>query len=199
MDMNTAYFTLLSRALAIHSIVLVPFCVFSAIRPPHLIEVEFPPPLGHSRDERRAVKVPRYPPCQSVAFLIAVYLCDVFFIYPFTREGTVKDDSFHFILRIIGTIGLVIHVLAAIGWSNIRPNWLAAERNYGLWYSKIWKAYYMSFIVTGVAIMIPLFYLGLWHLGATAFNLVPIIGRAMYQAYLPLNAFRKAKIEGNTE
>ena len=190
MDVGTVWFTILSRLLALQSIVLIPFLLFAAIRPPSYVEVEFPPPLGCSSNERKIVKVPRYPSFLSLAILIVFDLSDIIFIYPFTEEGIAKADSLPVAFRLVGIVGLVIHVIMAVGWSSVEPNWQAAEYKYGLWFSRDWTVYYMSFIVTATAIGIPLFLLALWLIIDAAIGLVPILGRAMYEAYAPLKGLK---------
>lgn len=184
MDISTAYLTILSTVLAVKTVLLFVCFVFTAFLPPDEIEVEFPPPEGYSGTERKTVEVPEYPSCQAIGFLILVYVYDIIMIYPYTRKGSESEHSLVYLL--VGIVSLGIQTMAAIGWSGITPSWLAAERHYGLWHSKIWSCYYMSFILTGVAIGLPLLYRGMWLIITFTITVAPTVWRAIYEAYRPL-------------
>lgn len=184
MDINTSYVTILSTVLAVQILLLLPCFLLAVFRPPDEIEVEFPPPPGYSGTERRKVDVPKYPSCSKLFFLIAIYVFDIVMIYPYTRNGLVSEHSILFVL--VGVVSLTFQVLAAIGWSGIKTSWLAAERSYGLWHSKAWTCYYMSFILTGVAIALPLLYKGIWFLIDFTVAIAPTSWTAIYNAYAPL-------------
>jgi hypothetical protein len=181
MDISTSYFTILSSILAFETILLFPCFLFTAILPPDEIDVEFPPPEGYSGTERKTVTVPKYPSCSEIGFLIALYIFDIILLYPYTREGVTNEPRFLYF--VISIVCLGIQTLAAIGWSGIKMSWLAAERGYGLWYSKAWTCYYMSFILTGIAIGLPFLYRGIWIIVMFAISFAPTAWRAIYNAY----------------
>lgn len=184
MDISTSYLTILSSVLAVETLLLFPCFLLVALRPPNEIGVEFPPPPGYSGTEQRTVNVPKYPSCSKLFFLIAIYVFDIVMIYPYTRNGLVSKHSKLYLL--VGIVTLAFQVFAAIGWSGIKTSWLAAERSYGLWYSKAWTSYYMSFILTGVAIGLPLLYKGIWFLIDLTIAIAPTSWAAIYNAYAPL-------------
>ena len=81
---------------------------------------------------------------------------------------------------------LVAQTAAAVGWSGISVSWLAAEKKYGLWHSKAWSSYYLSFILVGVGIGVPLLFNTSWHIVEYSLLFAPTIGKAFYEAYAPL-------------
>jgi hypothetical protein len=187
MDTSTAYFTLLSTILAIKVLLLLPLCLFVLVLPAPEIEVEFPPPPGYSGTERRTVKVPTYPSFSSLLFLSIVYTVDIILVYPFTRHGNECQPSPLQMTLMIG--GLGIQTMAAVGWSGISSSWLSAEKKYGLWHSWAWGCYYLSFILVGVTIGLPLFYMALWHVGEYMTLIAPTVWDAFYHAFAPIYSF----------
>lgn len=187
MDISTAYLTILSTVLAVKIVLLVLLFVITTFLPPDEIEVEFPPPEGYSGTERKTVEVPEYPSCQALGFLILVYIYDIIMIYPYTRKGSESEHSLVYLL--VGIVSLGIQTMAAIGWSGITSSWLAAERHYGLWYSKTWSCYYLTFILTGFAIGLPLLYKGMWLVITFTITSGPTVWRAIYEAYRPLKCW----------
>ena len=183
--MNTA-FTILSKLLAIQSLALLPFFLFTAIFPPNTVPTEFPPPLGYSGDERKIVHIPCYPSAYEFGFLIAVYISGIVFLYPFTKNAA--DNGCPLVLY-LGIFALMVQIIAAVGWSGIEPNWLAAGHQYGLWHSKIWSGYYMSFIITGALIGISLLSLGVSYVWTATLTVVPIAKDALRNAYAPFIAW----------
>jgi len=184
MDISTSYLTILSTALAVETLLLLPCFLLAVFLHPDEIEVEFPPPSGYSGTESRTVDVPEYPSSPKLFFLIAIYVFDIVMIYPYTRNGLVSEHSILYLL--VGIMSLAFQVMAAIGWGGIKTSWLAAERSYGLWYSKAWTCYYMSFILTGVAIGLPLLYKAIWFLIDFTMAIAPTLWTAIYNAYAPL-------------
>lgn len=184
MDISTSYLTILSTVLAAETLLLLPCFLLAAILPPGEIEVEFPPPRGYSGNEKRTVGVPKYPSSLNLFFLIAIYLFDIVMIYPHTQSGLVSEHSILHLL--VGIVSLTFQVMAAVGWGGIKTSWLAAEKGYGLWHSKAWTCYYMSFILNGLAIGLPLLYKGIWFLIAFTMASAPISWTAIYNAYAPL-------------
>jgi|SRR5277367_695616 len=184
MDTTTAYFTLFSTLLALKTLILLPLCLYTLILPPRTEEVEFPPPAGYSGSERKTVEVPKYPSFSDLFFLVIVYAMDIVFIYPATRHGIEIQPNSALIAVLGGAIGL--QAIAAVGWSGISMSWLAAEKKYGLWHSKAWSAYYMSFILVGVGIGLPLLSIWTWHVWKYTIVIAPIVGKAFYDAYEPL-------------
>lgn len=184
MNICTSYSSIISTLLAVETILLLPCFLLAAILPPDEIEVEFPPPEGYSGTERKTVKVPEYPSCQELGFLTMVYVFDIIMLYPHTREGIKSEHSFIYLLA--GVVCFGIQTMAAIGWSGIKTSWLAAERSYGLWHSKRWSCYYMSFVLTGIVIALPLLYKGLWLTITFTVASAPTVWRAVCEAYKPL-------------
>jgi hypothetical protein len=184
MDVSTAYLTILSTVLAVETLVLLPCFLLAAILPPDEIEAEFPPPPGYSGTENRTVDVPEYPSSLNFLSLIAIYVFDIIMIYPYTQNGLVIEHSI--LYQLIGIVSLTFQAMAAVGWSGIKTSWLAAEKGYALWYSKAWTCYYMSFILTGVAIGLPLLYKGIWFVIDFTIAIAPTSWIAIYNAYAPL-------------
>jgi len=184
MDTTTAYFTLFSTLLALKILILFPLCLYTTVRPPQDDEVEFPPPPGYCGSERKTVQVPKYPSCPDLLFLILVYAMDIVFMYPATRRGVEVELNSALIAFLGGALGL--QAAAAVGWSGISMSWLAAEKKYGLWHSKAWSAYYLSFILVGVGIGLPLLFIWTWHIGKYTIVIAPTVGKAFYDAFAPL-------------
>jgi len=184
MDTTTAYFTLFSTLLALKILILFPLCLYTMIVPPQDEEVEFPPPPGYSGTERKTIEVPKYPSFSDLLFLILVYAMDIVFIYPATRHG--NEAQLNPALTAFLGGALALQAAAAVGWSGISMSWLAAEKKYGLWHYKTWSAYYMSFILVGVGIGLPLLFIWTWHVGTYAIVIAPTVGKAFYDAYAPL-------------
>lgn len=184
MDISATYFTILSRSLALQSLILIPIFMFTALFVPKEVAIDFPPPLHYSGNDRKIVRVPTYPPAKAVGFLIVVYLGDIICLYPFTQATAEKKDIP--IISYFGIIGLILQTMATIGWSGMRPSWLAAQYQHGLWHSKKWTVYYMSFIINGIGIGISVFILGYWLMIRFIMIIMPIIREVFYYAYIPL-------------
>ena len=184
MDICGSYLSILSTILAFKILLLAPCFFITAILPPNESEVEFPPPEGYSGTERKCINVPKSPGFQALGFLILVYLFDIIMLYPYTHKGSGSEHSLVYLLAGIASLG--IQTMAAIGWSGIKASWLAAERNYGLWHSTTWSCYYWSFILTGIAIGLPLLYKGIWVVISFTITFAPTVWRAIYEAYMPL-------------
>ena len=105
-------------------------------------------------------------------------------IYPLTRNGEDIELNWVFSAGIGGV--LWVQVVAAVGWSGISMSWLSAEKKYGLWHSKSWSYYYLSFILVGVGVGVPAIFIGLVFIGRQLVRGVPIMGKAFYDAYAPL-------------
>lgn len=184
MDIGPSYFTIFSRLLAAKVALLCLLSLVVAVIPPENVEIEFPPPDGYSGAERRTVEVPKYPSFRQVGFLVIIYIFDIIFLYPFTYEG--GSNKRNIIVFLAGNAFLVLQTVAAVGWSGIRTSWLAAENGYGLWHNPAWSAYYMSFILTGVAIGLSLLYKALWEVIIFTIVVAPTVWEAFYHAYTPL-------------
>jgi hypothetical protein len=184
MDIGPSYFTILSRLLAIKTTILFLLCLVVAIIPPANVEVEFPPPASYSVVERKIVNVPKYPSFREVGFLVIIYFSDIIFLYPFTYEGSATKNNI--IIFLVGIAFLGLQIMAAVGWSGIQTSWLAAERKYGLWHSLAWSSYYMSFILTGVAIGLPLLYRAVWEVILFIIAVASTTWKALSYAYAPL-------------
>jgi len=182
MDINASYFTLVSSTLAVQTIVLVPFFLYSLFFPPCAVEVEFPPPAECSVKETKKVYIPNYPSCLEYLFLIAVYLLDIIFLYPFTRAGS---EIANWISSLVSLVVLFLQMSLAIGWGGTDASWLAAEKKLGLWSNKAWSCYYMDFISTSVAIGVPLGYEVSWMVVRFVVGVTPSVWMALCQAYAP--------------
>jgi hypothetical protein len=197
MDIDTSYYTILTRIQAVQTIILLPLYLYALLFPPARADVEFPSPLKLVL-ERKAVSVPQRPSSSDIRFLLLTFLSEILLLYPYTYHGkanlveAIKSNSkmeavLVFCIMLVGFVHFFIRSAAAIGWSGMRPNWLAAERGHGLWQYPAWSCYYMSFILTGTAIGIGL----LMKLGWLVLSLctevgVPLLWDAYYQAYVPL-------------
>jgi hypothetical protein len=187
MDLESTYSAILSTILAIKISLLVPLFLLTAILPPLCTEVECPAPKGDTGT--KTLDIPDYPSPKSLAFLIAVYFFDILLLYPYTPDGanTPYDSSF----RIVGVIGILLQTMSAIGWAGIEPNWDTAEALYGLWFNKFWSWYYMSFILVGIAIGLPLIYKAMWWCGELTVLIAPMTWKAICNAYAPLKVWQK--------
>jgi hypothetical protein len=184
MDIIFSYSTVLSTCLAVKIVLLCLLCLVVVVVPPVNIEVEFPPPTGYSRAVRKTVEVPKYPSLRDLIFLVIVYIFDIIFIYPLTYEGAATKKNI--IIVLVAATFLTFHLIASASWSGIETSWLSAEKKFGLWHSPAWSIYYMSFILTGVAIGLPFLYVIIWGVIIFVDAITPNMGKALYQAYAPL-------------
>lgn len=196
MNIDTSYYTIVTRILAVQTIILLPLYLYALLFPPATADVEFPSPL-QTIPERKLVSVPQHPSSSDLRFLLLSFLSEILLLYPYTYQGkanlveAMKSNSKKEVILMSGFIlvGLVyfsIRCSAAIGWSGMRQNWLAAERGHGLWQYPSWSCYYMSFILTGTAIGIGLLMKLGWLVLCLCTESVPLLWNAYYQAYVPL-------------
>jgi hypothetical protein len=195
MDINTSYYTVLTRILAVKTIALVPLYIYTKIVPPPKANVEFPSPLA-TVPERKTVSVPRYPSSSDLRFLLTTYNLDIIILYPYTRAGSswqasldrshTRDMLLLLGLLLCGWGYFFFRVSSAVGWSGIRPNWAAAERKHGLWNYPAWSCYYMSYIISGIFIGIGLgFKLACFALSSCMY-FGPGLLEVYRQTYVPL-------------
>jgi hypothetical protein len=187
MDSGTSYFTFLASLLAAETIVLAPFLLYSLVFPTQLRSLTFAPPNGDSKDRQtKVVKVAERPYFGDYVYLIMFLILDTIFLYPFTRNGLAMFSE-HPILCAVGTLVLSAHAVMALGWSTIKPSWMAAEKNLGLWNMPAWSSYYLAFILTGVSIGIPLACQGIYLVVRLLTEVMPTIWKALCSAYAPLS------------
>lgn len=184
MDLLTSYYTILSTILAVQVQALFPLFVILLVFPPKYIESEFPAPRWYKETGTRVINVQKYPAARDILLFIAVFLADIILLYPYIR--TESQAQFSCLYRTAGSVFLCLQFGAAAGWSSIRSDWLAAERNFGLWRSKPWAVYYMTFILTSLACCGPLLFVGCWAAMEFAISELPHVGHAFYHAYKPL-------------
>jgi hypothetical protein len=179
MDILTAYYTILAPIIRLGIVILTFLCVFCTFcSAPQHVAAEFPAPKGYKETGTRIIKVQKYPSFKDTLLLWAVFCLDSMIPRPFEapQEGW----------PVWGMCLLVPQAAVAIAWSGIRGDWLAAERNMGLWGSKWWSAYYMTFILVTVACVGPMVFLASWKLLELAIWMAPHILSAFYHAYKPL-------------
>jgi len=184
MDIVTAFCTILSTLLALQLLILFPLAIFLLIFPPGYIQAEFPAPRGYEETGARIINVQVYPAARDILLLIVIFLADIIFLYPYTRAGSRAEISL--LHRTTGVILLCVQFAAAVAWSSIRGDWLAGERNFGLWGSKTWAAYYMTFILNSLACEGPLVFVGCTTCAEFVISQVPLVWYAFYHAYKPL-------------
>ena len=184
MDIFTAFYTILSTLLALQLLILFSLVIFLLIFPPGYIQAEFPAPQGHNETGTRIINIQAYPAARDIFLLIVIFFADIIFLYPYTQAGLNAEISV--LHRTTGVFLLCVQFAAAIAWSSIRRDWLAGERNFGLWGSKTWAVYYMTFILNSLACEGPMIFVG----GRTCVEFVisqgPFIWYAFYHAYKPL-------------
>src|SRR5271156_4166918 len=189
-DVAAAFALLLSEGLAIQITVLLILFLFTLVRIPKDVEIEFPAPTGIKHqpltEKARPVEVPQYPTCRDISFLILLYLVDIVLLYPYTLES--REERNLLLLQLVSIVVFPLQVAAAHGWGSISPSWLAAQRRHGLWHSNAWRLYYMSFILTGVAIGLLIMGRGIALIILQLIALLPAIWRAQCHAFLPLKS-----------
>ena len=185
MDLETSYNGFLSSVFALAIAILFLALLFTIFWYPGEDEVECPSPTGG--EETKVVKVPKYPQPASIAFLILIYVLDILILYPCTQDGL--ENEFHWLYVCAANVGALVHILAAIGWSSIERNWLTAEARYALWFNKYWSCYYWSFILTGIAVGLPIFYKSVWGLFNIILRVVLTMCGAICNAYAPFKAW----------
>jgi hypothetical protein len=198
----TSYYDFLSAVLALKLFVLLFILLFVIVRRPVLKKVACldPPPLLLGKTylwsnlklvglpavecPRKVIDVPKYPPAESIAFLISIYAFDIIMLYPYTKEGsTRKLPSVFFLATIVGSI---LQTTSAVGWSCVEANWRSVERRYALWHNRPWSCYSWSFILTGMAIGVPLVYQSVWMVGNfVVINILPVLLAAGLNAVAP--------------
>jgi hypothetical protein len=147
------------------------------------VDAEFPAPKGYKETGTRIITVQKYPSFKDIFLLLAVFYLDSVILRLIEAP---RETWPYYWFRMFGMFLLIPQGTAAIAWSSIRGDWLAAERNMGLWGSKWWSAYYMTFILVTLACVGPLVFLCCWKLVELAISMAPHILSAFYHAYKPL-------------
>ena len=184
MDILASFYTILSTVLAFQLLILFPLVIFLLFFPPGYIQAEFPAPQGHKETGTRIINVQKYPAARDIVLLIVIFLADIIFLYPYTQSGSLVE--FSLLHRTTGVVFFCVQVAAAVGWSSLRGDWLAGERNFGLWGSKTWTVYYMTFILNSLACEGPMVFVGIRSCGEFVISQIPFIWHAFYHAYKPL-------------
>jgi len=186
-DVAAAFADLLSQVLAMKITILLILFVFTLVRHPKDVEIEFPAPSGTKyelADKVKRVKIPQYPKWIDITFLILIYLLDIALLYPYTLKN--GEWTNHLLLLLLSVVVFPVQVGAAHGWSCMSPSWIAAQRRHALWHNKAWKIYYMSFILTGLAIGLLIIGKGVAFFIFEVLGMLPGIWRAQSHAFSPL-------------
>jgi len=180
MDIETLYFTHLSTTFAWLTVPLYFLCIVTFFCPPPEMSETFPPPPGKAS---KVVKVPLYPRCHEIFFLLLALLAEMVLLYPYVPDGTTNP----LFSQYWGYPLFAYHGCKAICWSGMQRNWIAAEQMQGLWHLKGWAVYYLVHILMGIAVGLPLlfrlgfyFAVAFYHVGVTSYY-------ALLTAYGPLN------------
>jgi len=184
MDSLTSYYTALSTLLALLTPIFILIILYCLIFPPHYIEARFRAPKGYPKSGPRIINVLAHPAANDVAFLFIICVADIALIFPYTITGSTFEISW--VWRIGGILILGLQFTAAVGWCGIQSDWLAGSRNFGLWKSASWAAYYSVFILTAFVCVGPLIFMGLDLLIKWAISRTPNVWMAIYEAYRPL-------------
>jgi hypothetical protein len=188
MSLSIEYCSAVTKILACQTIILLISSILTLILPPGRKNVKFPAPSGTSTITEKAVSVPKYPSTRDLSFLLLLYILDIIFIYPFTLDvnasvSLTRGSTILVVFFLAGNIFLIFQANMARGWLRMERNWIAAEKNYGLWHSKAWSAYYLSFIITGTALGL----ISLWqiaqYLVIISLEIGPVIWIALYSEF----------------
>jgi hypothetical protein len=182
MNILTAYYILLAPIIRLGVIILTCVCVFCCFRPPQYVDAAFPAPKGYKETGKRIITVKKYPSFQDTLLLWVVFCLDSIILRPLKAP----QDGWPIWVMPFAMLLLLSQSLAAMAWCCIRGDWLAAERNMGLWGSKWWSAYYMTFVSVSLACMGPMVFVGSWRFLELVIYLAPHILSAFFHAYKPL-------------
>jgi hypothetical protein len=193
MDLDVAYHSVFSKIVLFQALAILPLSLLKIPLPPAKVIQGFPSPSGLPNARAKIIEVPMSPTSRDLAFLLTIYILDVIFLYPYTKEGRLLlEETNSTIISLFfwaGSGALVLQFLAACAWSGIQTDWIAAERRHGLWHFTPWKIYYCSFILTGLGIGLPmLFKLG-WTIILLAIEVLPIVCNIFSHQFAPIKAW----------
>jgi hypothetical protein len=188
MSLSTDYCSAVTKILACQTIILLIFSILTLILPPGQKNAKFPAPSGTSTITEKTVSVAKYPSTRDLSSLLLLYILDIVFIYPFTLDvnasvSLTRGSTILVVFFLAGNIFLIFQANMARGWLRMERNWVAAEKNYGLWYSKAWSAYYLSFIITGTALGLISVWQIAQYLVIISLEIGPVIWIALYSEY----------------
>jgi hypothetical protein len=183
MDFET-YFTTLSTLLAIFLPIFLILILYTLIFPPGYVEAEFRAPKGYRESGTRIILILEHPCALDLALLLGIFTLDIILLYPYTTTGSQAGLSWGFKVGSIVVLG--IQLAAALGWWGIQTDWLSARRNFGLWKKPIWAVYYMAFILTTHACVLPLVLMGIHRIAGWVISHTPNVWMAFYNAFEPL-------------
>jgi hypothetical protein len=183
MDFET-YFTGLSTVLAILLPILLALILYTLIFTPEYVKAEFRAPKGYRESGTRIILILERPCALDLALLLGVFTLDIILVYPYTTTGSQADISS--VAKVGSIFVLGIQLAAAVGWWGIETDWLSARRNFGLWKKASWTAYYMVFILTTLACVLPLILMGIHRATGLAISRTPNVWMAFYNAFKPL-------------
>jgi hypothetical protein len=188
-NLSTEYCSAVTKILACQTIILLIFSILTLILPPGREDVKFPAPSGISTITEKTVSVAKYPSTRDLSSLLLLYILDIVFIHPFTLDvnasvSLTRGSTILAIFFLAGNLLLIFQANMARGWLRMERTWLAAENDYGLWHSKAWSAYYLSFIITGTALGIISVWQIAQYLVIIALEIGPVIWIALYSEYV---------------
>jgi hypothetical protein len=189
-NLGAAYSTILTRLLVCQTLIILPLSIFTLICPPAQEDVIFPAPResGTSKTKEKTVSVLNFPSFTDLGSLLLYYLLDIIFLYPYTFEGITSPHLVNYstivgVFLAVGHVFLLVQFLTACTWKRTGHSWVAAERHLGLWHSRRWSAYYVSFIITGIAIGFMLAGQCSYWIYAVARAVAPVIWDALSTEY----------------
>jgi hypothetical protein len=183
MDFET-FFNVLSSLLAILLPILLALILYTLFFTPDYVKAEFRAPKGYRESGTRIILILERPCSLDLALLLGVFTLDIILVYPFTATGSQADI---YLLAKVGSIVILgIQLAAAVGWWGIQTDWLSAGRNFGLWKKPIWAVYYMVFILTTLACVLPLILMGIHRGAGFVISQTPNVWMAFYNAFKSL-------------
>ena len=115
--------------------------------------------------------------------MFVALLAEIALLCPYLRDDGTKPKFSQY----WGFPLFAYHFASAKGLAGMETNWSSAQKRYGLWHLKLWKAYYLVHIFMGLAVGYPLLFRFVTYVGIAIYQVAPIVYWALRTAYGPLN------------